>query len=63
MGGPAYNSRQIDRGDVILKIDGKRATGENIKELLVGEDIPGSSLIITLAKGSPQVIATGSRNW
>ena len=26
IGGPAYNSRQLDRDDVILRVDGTRAT-------------------------------------
>ena len=55
MGGPAYNSKQIDPGDVILRVDGENATADNIKDLLVGEDLPGSSVTIALAKGGPQV--------
>lgn len=55
MGGPAYNSKQIDRGDVILKIDGKTATSDNVKDLLVGKDVPGSNVTIMIAKGSSQV--------
>jgi hypothetical protein len=55
MGGPAYNSKQIDPGDVILRVDGENATADNIKELLVGEDLPGSSVTVALAKGGPQV--------
>jgi hypothetical protein len=55
MGGPAYNSHQIERGDVILKIDGKTATSDNVKDLLVGKDVPGSNINISIAKGSPQV--------
>ncbi len=55
MGGPAYNSKQIDPGDVILRVDGENATADNIKDLLVGEDLPGSSVTIAVAKGGPQV--------
>lgn len=51
MGGPAHSSKQLEHGDVILKVDGQTATEENIFELLIGSDIPGSIVEITIAKG------------
>jgi C-terminal processing protease CtpA/Prc len=51
IGGPAYNSRQISTGDVILKVNGSSATKENILDLLVGNDIPGSPVELRIAKG------------
>ena len=50
VGGPAYNSKQLEPGDIILNVDGKKATEENIKELLIGKDIPGSEVDILLEK-------------
>ena len=49
VGGPAYNSKMLCEGDVILKISGAQATEENIHELLKGGDNPGSSVDITVA--------------
>ena len=54
-GGPAINS-QLARGDVILKVDGNSATNDNILQLLVGNDIPGSAVEICVAKGGSQEI-------
>ena len=51
MGGPAYNSKQITHGDVILKVNGTIATKDNILDLLVGNDIPGSPVELRVAKG------------
>jgi C-terminal processing protease CtpA/Prc len=53
-GGPAFNSKKLSRGDVILKVDGNSATNENILQLLVGRDIPGSSVELCVAKGGSQ---------
>ena len=50
VGGPAFNSRQIQPGDSILKIDGKAVSPDNILTHLVGPDIPGSTVIITVSK-------------
>ena len=55
VGGPAYSSKQLVHQDVVLKVDGRDATDENIFELLIGEDIPGSVVEITFAKGGPKV--------
>jgi S1-C subfamily serine protease len=56
VGGPAYNSQQIARDDVILKVDNKPVKNENVLEVLVGSDVPGSSVEICLAKGSIDVM-------
>jgi S1-C subfamily serine protease len=56
IGGPAHSSKAIGQGDVILKIDGIVVTSDNIKGLLVGSDVPGSSVTVTVAKGGPKVI-------
>lgn len=54
-GGPAFNSMQLSRGDVILSVDGVAVTNENIIQLLVGNDLPGSSVELCAAKGTSQV--------
>ena len=55
VGSPAFNCKQITRGDVILRVDGIDATADNIIDLLVGSDIAGSSVEISLARGGAQV--------
>ncbi len=55
-GGPAFNSKKLSKGDVILKVDGNMATNENIFQLLVGRDVPGSSVELCVAKGGSQAI-------
>ncbi len=55
LGSPAYNSGRISHGDMILKIDGTAVTSANIQELLLGNDKPGSSVRISLAKGGQKV--------
>jgi DNA repair exonuclease SbcCD ATPase subunit len=52
VGGPAYNSRQLDKGDVVVDIDGKMVTSDNLSQLLVGSDIAGTPVTITVKKGS-----------
>jgi C-terminal processing protease CtpA/Prc len=58
VGGPAYNSQRLSHGDIILKVDGVVATNENILDLLIGSDVPGSSVEITIAKNGSQAKAT-----
>ena len=39
LGGPAYNSKKLAQGDVIIKVDSVEATEENINDLLIGKDV------------------------
>jgi hypothetical protein len=55
VGGPAFTSLRLGRGDILLQVDGQDATDQNISVLLVGNDRPGSRLILTVAKGSVEV--------
>ena len=49
LGGPAFNTRQLSKGDLILKIDGFACTSkEEIHNLLLGEDIPGTTVTLTV---------------
>ena len=58
VGGPAHSSKKIEHGDIVLEVDGRAATNDNIFELLIGNDIPGSVVEITLSKGGPKVNLT-----
>jgi S1-C subfamily serine protease len=55
VGGPAYNSRQLFRGDVISKVDGVPVTQSNVHEAIVGNDVPGSQVTISVARGGATV--------
>ena len=59
-GGPGFNSRQIVPGDIILKIDGTSITSSNINTALVGNDVAGTPVVLTVAKGGPEVLAYAS---
>ena len=51
VGGPGYNCGQLDRGDVILKVDGDTVTKDDILDALIGADVPGSEMSLTVQKG------------
>ncbi len=55
VGGPAYTSMRLGRGDILLQVDGEEATDQNIGVLQVGNDRPGSRLVLTVAKGGKEV--------
>ena len=55
IGGPAYASLLLGPGDVILKVDDKPATKENVSQLLIGSDKPGSKVNLTVAKDGEKV--------
>jgi hypothetical protein len=52
VGGPGYNSGQLDRGDTVLRVNAEAVTSETILQALVGDDVPGSELSLTVKKGS-----------
>ena len=51
VGGPAYNSGQLQQNDVISQIDGLPVSIENIHDALLGSDVPGSTVTITVRRG------------
>ena len=55
VGGPAFNTGQLDRGDTILSIDQQPASEDNLHALLVGSDTPGSSVTVTVRKAGGDV--------
>ena len=50
IGGPAYNSEQLDKGDVILEVDGRAVNPETLHEALLGADVPGTQFVIKVRK-------------
>jgi hypothetical protein len=42
--------QKLDRGDTILRVDGIEASNANVSALLVGNDIPGTTTIVTVQK-------------
>ena len=52
VGGPAFNSQKLDRGDELTRVDGERVTEGNRHKLLVGNDVPGAVVTLTVKKQS-----------
>ena len=50
VGGPAFNSNKVFKGDKIVSIDGVPVTGGDIIAKLTGSDIPGSVVTIGLQR-------------
>ena len=48
IGGPAFG--RLQKGDLIVQIDGYDVNEENILSYLLGSDIPGSQVIITVQR-------------
>ena len=55
VGGPAYSSQLFARGDVILQVDNQTAHDKNVSLLVVGDDVPGSTVNLTVAKDGDMV--------
>ena len=55
IGGPAYTSRRFGKGDILLAVDGEAVTEQTVEILLVGNDKPGTPVIITVDKGGKKV--------
>ena len=58
VGGPAAQSKLLHQGDKILRVDGIAVTKDNILRHLIGSDIPGSTVCITVAKLKGEVTCT-----
>ena len=50
IGAPAWNSEQMETGDVIMKVDGTAATDGTIQTLLKGCDEPGSPVKLDIKR-------------
>ena len=55
IGSPSQHSKQLAIGDVIMKIDGIVATQTNVRSLLIGSDVPGTAVILSVLKLRSQV--------
>jgi C-terminal processing protease CtpA/Prc len=52
VGGPAFKSRQIFVGDRILKVDGLEVDEGNYEDALLGSDVPGTQVTLTICRES-----------
>jgi chromosome segregation ATPase len=52
VGGPAFNSKQVHKDDVIMAVDGQAVQGNQILDMLKGVDKPGSVVTLTLKSTS-----------
>ena len=62
VGGPAYNTRQIERGDEIMLVDGQEAHSvHELQALLRGDDAPGSSVSVHLMRPNGEEITVSMK--
>ena len=59
VGGPAFNSKQVHKDDVIMAVDGQAVQGNQILDLLKGVDKPGSVVTLTLMRTSVSASSFG----
>jgi len=52
VGGPAYTSQKLDKGDVIVKIDGKDVNQDTLLPRLIGSDQPGKQTLPSPTSGA-----------
>jgi hypothetical protein len=52
VGGPAFSSILVHPTDVLVAIEGQEVKGPEIADLLIGNDIPGSVVELTLKRAS-----------
>lgn len=48
IGGPAYNCKELSKGDVIVSVDDDRVNADNCHEKIIGNDVPGSIVRLTV---------------
>ena len=56
VGGPAFNSKKIHKGDTMLAIDGHEVKGADILNLLKGVDTPGSVVTLILQREQGETV-------
>ena len=64
VGGPSFLCGQLNIGDIIVQVDGTAVTNDNLHQLLLGDDLPGSSVTITAMKpvDAAQIAGTETRS-
>lgn len=55
VGAPAFNSQKLRKGDQLLKVDDTDVEGEDLHDLLIGSDVPGSFVRITVMRNNSEV--------
>ena len=63
VGGPAYNSGQLQQSDIITHIDGIPVSVETVHDALLGSDIPGTNVTITARRGARDVPRSNNPLW
>jgi C-terminal processing protease CtpA/Prc len=58
VGAPAAMSKKFQKGDKVVAVDGRPTQPGQIVPLLVGEDVPGTTVNITVQRGPQQIMAT-----
>lgn len=56
MGGPAFASRHIFKGDCIVKVNGEFVQGNDLLEKIIGDDVPGTLVTLTLKRGPAELL-------
>lgn len=49
--GPAYRTQELSRGDKVVEVDGVEIDEFTIKDALVGNDMPGTTVKVLVEKG------------
>lgn len=56
VGGPAYNTKALKKGDVILEVDATPVDVERLHQALIGCDLPGSTVTLRVRKAGTREI-------
>lgn len=56
IGGPAFASRNILKGDCIVKVNGEFVQGSDLLGKIIGDDIPGTLVTLTLKRGPAKLL-------
>ena len=56
LGGPAYESKQLDKGDILTQIDRCQVSVTDVQQRLAGSDIVGSTVTLTVCKKSGRTV-------
>jgi hypothetical protein len=56
IGGPAHNSGELDKGDLIIAVDDVPVTPDTVHQRLLGKDVPGSFVCLTVQKPASGIV-------
>ena len=56
VGGPAYDSRLLEKGDVVLQIDRNHVSVDDAQKRLIGSDLVNSAVVVTVRKKSGRLV-------